>query len=513
MDFGRPLTDVESCASKSKIRYLDPVVLSDGSTAATGATAAAPAPIEENGCANNIAQAALWLDNQVIAASNQIAAETFLGPLACSSSNGTVKQLQLSRENAWLIDATQFADRLTPYQETIAAGDLVVIQNSFDDLDFVYCRRGDVYTNRNGSFFHEDIIGKPFGTKLRSRTDGGYGFCFLLRPTPELWTRSLPHRTQVVHELDQSQIVWELHVRPNATVVESGTGSGALSHALLRTLAPAGHLHTYEFHASRAEAARGEFRHHRLDHLVTVHHRDVCHRQGTATLLEEEEAGTTTSMESLPLLAVDDDDDVRHASAGFDLPGQSVDAVVLDLPEPWLAVPHAAFVLRGNARIATYSPCMEQTQRTIAALQKCGFHSIKTMEYRLREHYVDEYEFEPPPSSKRVKPTIHNVQNYQPQGGTAAAEENDGGGVDDDVEEEDEPTSEVAANGSDNGGRRTNCAADESRNGGNRPNSETSGKRRGKLIVARPFTSMRGHSAFLTFATAGYTPQPDPNKV
>jgi len=29
---------------------------------------------------------------------------------------------------------------------------------------------------------------------------------------------------------------------------------------------------------------------------------------------------------------------------------------------------------------------VEQSQRTIIAMQQAGFHSIKTMEFRLREH-------------------------------------------------------------------------------------------------------------------------------
>ncbi len=33
-----------------------------------------------------------------------------------------------------------------------------------------------------------------------------------------------------------------------------------------------------------------------------------------------------------------------------------------------------------------------------------------------------------------------------------------------------------------------------------------------KLLCARPFPQMRGHTAFLTFATAGNVLRPDPNK-
>jgi 16S rRNA A1518/A1519 N6-dimethyltransferase RsmA/KsgA/DIM1 with predicted DNA glycosylase/AP lyase activity len=86
----------------------------------------------------------------------------------------------------------------------------------------------------------------------------------------------LPHRTQIVHELDSSMIIHYLDIGPNMTVCESGTGSGAMSHAILRSIAPRGMLHTYEFNGMRAKRARLEFEGHGLGHLVEVHHRDVC---------------------------------------------------------------------------------------------------------------------------------------------------------------------------------------------------------------------------------------------
>jgi hypothetical protein len=73
----------------------------------------------------------------------------------------------------------------------------------------------------------------------------------------------------------------------------------------------------------------------------------------------------------------------------------------LDLPEPWLAVPYAAYCLKPNPRVATYSPRVEQTQKTVRALKECGFHSVQTFKYRLQEHYVDQVEYEPPPTESR----------------------------------------------------------------------------------------------------------------
>lgn len=354
---------------------------------------------------------------------------------------------EITTENEHLLDTSQYTTRLTPSRDLIRAGDLVVIQPTFNKLDFVYCQPGEVYSNRNGKFPHDDFIGKPFGTKLRSSNFKGYGYCYILKPTPELWTRSLTHRTQIIHELDQSQILFELDIVPNCTVIESGTGSAALSHSFARTLAPAGHLHTYEFNPQRHAAAQTECERHGLSHLVTVYHRDVC-------------------------------------TQGFDRPPNSVDAALLDVPEPWEAVPHAAYVLRtGGGKLASYSPCVEQTQRTVAALEACNFHSIRTMEYRLKEYYVDALEMKPPPTARRES----RVAKPRPK------EETDGSGAGDSNKVDD-----------------TKESKKRSVSGKPKDDEQEQGVPKKKLLAARPFSSMRGHTAFLTFATAGLIPQPDP---
>jgi len=204
------------------------------------------------------------IDRMVIRAANRAAADMLLGPLptecplvAVEPSTATTATQQQQQEPqperrgdrfSWTaavttasngsdddrtVDCALYPERMRPLQhETIQSGDLVVIMESFDKLDFVYAKRGDVFNNKNGQFHHDDFIDKlGYGSKIRSRNHRGYGFCYLLKPTPELWARSLNHRTQIVHELDQSQIVFQLHLKPNMVVVESGTGSGAMSHS------------------------------------------------------------------------------------------------------------------------------------------------------------------------------------------------------------------------------------------------------------------------------------------
>lgn len=203
--------------------------------------------------------------------------------------------------------------------------------------------------NRFGVFNHTDLIGLPYGTKVSSRN--GRGFVYVLRPTPELWTLSLPHRTQILYIADIAFIISCLNIRPGSSVIEAGTGSGSFSHSVARTIGPSGRLHSYEFHEERATKARDEFALHGMT-MVELSHRNVC-QQGFA-LLDE------------------------------------ADAVFLDLPAPWEAVPHAKLAMKKNrvTHICCFSPCIEQVLRTVNALNRSGFTDLTMYETLLRPHEV-----------------------------------------------------------------------------------------------------------------------------
>ena len=112
----------------------------------------------------------------------------------------------------------------------IAKGDLVVLYESHRSMKFFYVEPGKEEHNRFGHFPHAAMVGKPYGSKMQSSRGNG-GFVWLLSPTPELWTASLSHRTQILYIADISMICLQLELGPGAVVVEAGTGSGSLSHA------------------------------------------------------------------------------------------------------------------------------------------------------------------------------------------------------------------------------------------------------------------------------------------
>lgn len=263
------------------------------------------------------------------------------------------------------------------------------------------------YHNRHGAFRHEDLVGKTYGKKLFARTTQGKkgagnkpngaqasGWVYLLPFSPDLWTMSLRHRTQILYQADISYTLMQLDLKPGDVVFESGTGSGSLTTAMATTVAPRqfcrfaeasyacltisrqcadrhrrlslsrvvvypsvlclfvdGHVHTFEFNAERVVEARKDFAMNGVSDVITVRHRDI----------------------------------VKN---GFPLIEGGVNAVFLDLPAPWSVVNSCQAVLVHQGRFCSFSPCIEQVQRTCLALDALGFSEIVTVEVLLRNMEV-----------------------------------------------------------------------------------------------------------------------------
>ncbi|KAM7509144.1 hypothetical protein LguiA_019597 [Lonicera macranthoides] len=236
----------------------------------------------------------------------------------------------------------------------IREGDLVIVYEKHNSMKAVKVCEDSVVQNRFGVFKHSEWIGKPFGSKVFSNKGG---FVYLLAPTPELWTLVLSHRTQILYIADISFVVMYLEIVPGCLVLESGTGSGSLTTSLARAVSPKGHVYTFDFHEQRAASAREDFERTGISSLVTVNVRDI---QG----------------EGFP----------------DNLCGLA-DSVFLDLPQPWLAIPSAAKMLKQDGILCSFSPCIEQVQRSCETLAS-NFTDIRTFEVLLRTYEVREGKME-----------------------------------------------------------------------------------------------------------------------
>ena len=403
-----------------------------------------------------------------------------------------VVEAALPSARAPRLGAERFAGVFTPgTHDKISYGDLVIVVESHTSQRGVYVEVGGELHLRFGTFLHDSWVGLPYGSTVTARPrknapQAKLGYIYLLAPNPTLWTATLRHRTQINFSHDIASVLLMLDVQPGKVVAECGTGSGSLSTHLCCAVAPGGFLHTYEYHAERARAARMEFERNGIDHLVNVEERDIM-------------------------------------GNGFpdELEGR-VDAVFLDVPGPHQCVRSARKILRPYGRICSFSPCIEQVAKACEALGKNGFTEISTVQLQLREFetrteveqptigkWLSELVSESPAVRKRA---VHealmakHAKKRREQAGPGQ-----GGGQDVAMEDE------VAANGGEsvregfeNEVERDALDDDKSETNAENFEREAEGQLAGSLLRGgrrvtfhKPITpDMKTHTGFLTFATA-----------
>lgn len=239
------------------------------------------------------------------------------------------------------------------YKDTIENGDLVLAFIGRNQIKPLRVDKGEVLNTRYGHFKHEDMIGMKYGDQMEGAR--GYGFVHLLHPTPELWTVSLPHRTQIVYSHDSAYIIQRLNVTSGTRVIEAGTGSASFTHSFARTVGLEGKVFTYEFHEPRFLEAQKEIEDHGINANTFITHRDVCQ----------------------------DGFEINSIPSGFEKNGQiCADVVFLDLPSPWTAITKLDQVISKDSRVGVccFSPCIEQVHKTVEALQEYGWINIEMVE-------------------------------------------------------------------------------------------------------------------------------------
>ncbi|MFH1055566.1 MAG: tRNA (adenine-N1)-methyltransferase [Candidatus Altiarchaeota archaeon] len=144
---------------------------------------------------------------------------------------------------------------------------------------------------------------------------------------------------------DMSIEVGYAGIRSGSRVLEAGTGSGLFTLYLAYVVAPETVV-TYEVREDFADIARKNFE-----------------RFGVKNVKLE----------------------VRDIYAGVDERG--LDAVFLDLAEPWLAVPHVKDALKVGGILVSYSPSINQSRQLVDVLE--GGYMHETFECMLRDWKAD----------------------------------------------------------------------------------------------------------------------------
>ena len=235
------------------------------------------------------------------------------------------------------------------HPDPLQPGDVVLLVDRKGRRYLQRLEEGGAFHYHAGFVNHKDLIGLTEGSAVRS-SKGSH--LLVLRPTATDWTLKGPRGAQVVYPKDQAMIVAAADVRPGCTVVEAGAGSGALTLALLAAVGERGRVVSFERRDDHAEVAR----------------RNVARFLG----------GTPENWE----LVVGDL--TEH------LPDLRAHRVVLDVLEPWTAVPGTADALPPGGIVLAYTPTVPQVMRFTETLWGDGrFTDVRTTETMVRSWDVD----------------------------------------------------------------------------------------------------------------------------
>jgi tRNA (adenine57-N1/adenine58-N1)-methyltransferase len=208
---------------------------------------------------------------------------------------------------------------------------------------------GDIFHFHNGTLPHDDLIGRPEGCVARSSLGGKL---VAVRPRLADYILNMKRGAQVVYPKDIGPILVWGDIGPGVTVLEAGTGSGALTMALVRAVGVGGRVVSVERREDHAAHAR--------------------------RALETFFGGIPANL------------DLRVGEVADHLSEIEPDRIVLDLPEPFGVVDAAARSLPSGAIWVSYVPTVPQVQQTTEALRDAGcFAEISNFEVMHRDWNID----------------------------------------------------------------------------------------------------------------------------
>ncbi|MYH72963.1 MAG: tRNA (adenine-N1)-methyltransferase [Acidimicrobiia bacterium] len=257
-----------------------------------------------------------------------------------STAKGAVPGTAARREPAHLSFARQ--DQVSG---TLQPGDLVLLTDRKGRRYLLTLVEGGEFHTHAGLVPHDELIGGTEGMQVRTTRNAELT---VWRPTLRDYVLKMPRGAQVVYPKDSAAILMHADVFPGARILESGVGSGALSLSLLRAGAV---VVGYEVREDFAQQAV----------------------ENVTSFLGSEAAGRFQV-------------EIRDCYQGID--AEELDRVVLDLPEPWRVVPHAAASLHPGGILVAYTPSIIQAVQLREACETGPWAAASTVEILHRGWHI-----------------------------------------------------------------------------------------------------------------------------
>ena len=225
-------------------------------------------------------------------------------------------------------------------------GDLVQLHGTTHKNHLLVLKAGEVFMTHRGVIKHDDIIGQPWGVRLESHS--GHPF-FVLQPGITDLVQAIKRTTQIMYPKDIGYIVLRLGVGPGKRVLECGGGSGGLTTVLAFLTGDTGRVYSYERNPEVQQLA--------------------C--------------------KNLSLFGLDQRVEFKLGEASDGFEERYLDAIFLDLPNPYDYLEQVSASLKGGGQFATLLPTMNQVELTLRALSHSNFAFIDVCEILLRHYKSD----------------------------------------------------------------------------------------------------------------------------